>query len=362
MERVSTGIAGLDKMLRGGLIPKRPYVVSGASGTGKTILALQFIVEGLRNSEPCILVSLDEPPSETKSNIAAFGWNLDRLKILDATPDIRMHKRKSVIDVGTTLDLRDMEDVRDIRQSQQLRSMEVSIHSVQKMLKQEFFQHLERTRQPYQRIVIDSLTALKMFALVGVDSRIMIQSFMRFLSELEATTLIVSEHLETGGLETEFFLARGKIRVHKWLDGTSIRRAISIEKYRGSSFDDKMRPMTIGREGVSVNSAGVVPPNSTVMGTISAQLFERGLAEQITRSIEDLFEKTERCRKRGHDISHTEMDLTKAMLALQRKHYQEAVDIVEKVSEKIGVLLAQDKEKPPPPPTLPPPPEEARGI
>ena len=84
-----------------------------------------------------MLVSLDEPPSEVKANMAAFGWNLDRLKILDATPDIRMHKRtRSVIDVGTTLDIRDMEEVKDIRQSQQLRTMEVSIHSVQKMMKQ----------------------------------------------------------------------------------------------------------------------------------------------------------------------------------------------------------------------------------
>src|SRR5881409_3729159 len=114
MDRVKTGVAGLDTMLNGGLLPARPYVVSGPTGSGKTILAVQFLLDGLRQQEPCLLVTLDEPPIEVKANMGTFGWNLDRLKILDATPDIRAHKRqRSVIDVGTSLDVRDMEDVTD---------------------------------------------------------------------------------------------------------------------------------------------------------------------------------------------------------------------------------------------------------
>jgi len=359
MDRVSTGITGLDKMLRGGLIPRRPYVISGASGTGKTIVAMQFIVDGLKRGEPCMWVSLDEPPNELKANMATFGWNLDHLKILDATPDIRMHKRtKSVIDVGTTLDVRDMEEVRDIRVSQQLRSMEVSIHSVQKMLKQEFFQHLERTKENYRRIAIDSLTALKMFSLVGVDSRIMIQSFIRFLSELEATCVIVSEHLDTSMIETEFFLARGMIRLHKWLDGSSIKRAISIEKMRGSGFDDKMRPLTIGPNGVTVDAAGKIPLNSTVVHALGSQFMEARIAEQVTVSIEKAFEMAEQCRRQGHDVSHAEMDLTRAMLMIQRGQLNEAMDMVERLRVNLELLLKPKSEVIPPPPA----PEEARGI
>jgi KaiC/GvpD/RAD55 family RecA-like ATPase len=358
MDRVSTGVAGLDKMLRGGLIPRRPYVISGASGTGKTILAMQFIVEGLKQGEACMWVSLDEPPNELKANMTAFGWNLDHLKILDATPDIRMHKRKSVIDVGTTLDVRDMEEVKGIRVSQQLRSMEVSIHSVQKMLKQEFFQHQERTGENYQRIAIDSLTALKMFSLVGVDSRIMIQSFMRFLSELEATCLIISEHLDTSIIETEFFLARGKIRLHKWLDGSSIRRAISIEKMRGTGFDEKMRQLTIGPNGVTVDPSSRVPLNTTVVHALGSQFLEKRIAEQATVSIEKAFEMAEQCRHQGHDISRVEMDLTRAMLMVQRGQLHDAMEMVERVRLGMELLLKPKSEAPPPPP----PPEEARGI
>src|SRR5947207_11411069 len=141
MDRVKTGIVGLDTMLNGGFLPTRPYVVSGPTGSRTTVLAAHFLLEGLRLQEPCLLVALDEPPIEVKANMATFGWNMDRLKILDATPDVRAHKRtRSVIDVGTSLDVRDMEDVTDIRQSSQVRALEVTVHSVQKMIKQEFSQ------------------------------------------------------------------------------------------------------------------------------------------------------------------------------------------------------------------------------
>src|SRR5438132_14167723 len=126
--------------------------------------------------------------------MASFGGYIVRLKILGAPPDVRAHKRqRSVIDVGTSLDVRDMEDVTDIRQSSQVRALEVTVHSVQKMIKQEFSQHLERTKQRYKRIAVDSMTALKMYSLQGQDIRLLMQSFLRFLAELEATTLIVSE-------------------------------------------------------------------------------------------------------------------------------------------------------------------------
>src|SRR5256886_12162981 len=138
MDRVKTGVVGLDTMLNGGFLPARPYVVSGPTGSGKTVLVAHFLLEGLRLQEPCLLVTLDDPPIEVKATMATFGWNMDRLKILDATPDVRAHKRtRSVIDVGTSLDVRDMEDVTHIRQSAQLRDLEVTVHSLQKITMQE---------------------------------------------------------------------------------------------------------------------------------------------------------------------------------------------------------------------------------
>jgi KaiC/GvpD/RAD55 family RecA-like ATPase len=325
MERISTGVEGLDRMLHGGLLPKRPYVVSGPSGSGKTTLAMHFLLEGIRRAEPVLLVALDEPPSEVKANTAAFGWNLDRCKILDATPDVKAHKRtRSVIDVGTTLDVRDMEDVSDIRRSSQIRALEVTIHGVQKMMKQEFYQRLEATGERYLRIVVDSMTALKMFSLDGEDARILIQSFMRFLSELEATTLLVSERRDPTSLETEFLLARGEVRLHKWLDGDRVKRAVSVERLRGSAFDDRYRPMVIGDRGMVVYPTGEVPSRGLSAGTVGAAFLEGRVADELANLFEDALQAVDAAHRRRLGVKDAESALLRAMLAFHRRRYETA--------------------------------------
>ncbi|HYM38712.1 MAG TPA: ATPase domain-containing protein [Thermoplasmata archaeon] len=356
MERVKTGVEGLDAMLTGGLLPTRPYIISGPTGSGKTILATEFLLDGLKRNEPCLLVTLDEPPIEVKSNMTMFGWNLDRLKILDATPDVRAHKRqRSVIDVGTALDVRDMEDVQDIRQSSQIRALEVTVHSVQKMIKQEFFGRLERTKERYKRIVVDSMTALKMFSMEGEDSRILIQSFMRFLSELEATTLIVSEHLDRKAIETEFFLGRGEIRLHKWVDSTTVRRAISIEKFRGSRFDDHVRPLAITGDGLVVYADQQVAMTNGVGTHGSETLLEMRIIDDISNVFEAALRKVEEAQRRQIPVRDVEVSLSRAMLHFQRKNYQKAMKQAlacnSELEQRLGIV-------PPPPATpVPPPPK-----
>ena len=186
--------------------------------------------------------------------MATFGWNLDALTTLDATPDIKAHKKKNVIDVGTSLDVRGMDQVTDVRKSMQIRTQEVTIHSVQKMIKQSARDLRERSGGRYSRILIDSMTALKRFSLKSEDARVLVQSFLRFLSELEVTTLLVSNPMNPEALESEFLLARGEILMHKWIEGSHIRRAISIERMRGTAFDDRLRPMSIGKHGMTVHS------------------------------------------------------------------------------------------------------------
>src|SRR6266849_4319896 len=361
MDRVKTGVAGLDTILNGGLLPARPYVVSGPTGGGKTILAVHFLLEGLRQQEPCLLVTLDEPPIEVKANMATFSWNLDRLKILDATPDIRAHKRqRSVIDVGTFLDVRDMEDVTEIRQSSQIRALEVTVHSVQKMIKQEFSHHLERTKQRYKRVVIDSMTALKMFAMQGQDSRILIQSFVRFLAELEATTLIVSERLNKKILETEFFLARGEIRLNKWIDGSVIRRAISIEKFRGSTFDDRMHPISIGDNGMVVYlDAPAQTRVSTPAPKPGESLLETRLIDEVSNVIESIMRQIEDAHRRQVPIRDIEVSLSRAMLAFQRLNYQKAMKLALACDSELKERLGKAP-LPPPISTPPRPPPEIR--
>lgn len=344
MNRISTGIDGLDAMLKGGLIPGRPYVVTGPPGSGKSIMGVHFLLEGIQNGESVILVTVDEPPNEIKANMAHFGWNLDRLRILDATPDIRAHsKSKSIIDVGTTLDVRDMEQVSEMRKSQQLRIMEVSIHSVQKMLRQEFADHFKVTGKRYTRVVIDSMTSLKLFGMKGEDQRILIQSFLRFLSELEATTLIVTDLPDEERLETEFLLARGEIRLHKWYESHAVRRAVSIEKFRGSPFDDTYRPMVIGGDGLFIHAEGQVAVDGRRTDGSVGRFLRDILSEEVSEVLEEIFRVWERCESEGANVRDLRPRIYRALVHLQLGRHEDVLRQAMAILEALRERRAQAK-------------------
>jgi len=227
------------------------------------------------------------------------------------------------------------------------------VHSVQKMIKQEFAHHLERTKERYKRIVIDSMTALKMFSMQGQDSRVLTQSFLRFLAELESTTLIVSERLDRKILETEFFLSRGEIRLHKWVDGSVVRRAIPIEKFRGSAFDDKMRPVSITDKGMVVYLDGPAQTRVASAGPIAGEsLLETRLIDEVSNVIESVMKGIEDAHRRQVPIRDVEVSLSRAMLAFQRRNYRKAMKIALGCDSDLKERLRQ---APPAPPTAIPP-------
>jgi len=76
LERVSTGVAGLDAMLDGGMLRASATVVQGGTGTGKTLLGLQFLLEGARRGEAGILFMLEETPDQVRAFARSLGWDL----------------------------------------------------------------------------------------------------------------------------------------------------------------------------------------------------------------------------------------------------------------------------------------------
>jgi circadian clock protein KaiC len=77
-QRVTTGIAGLDPLLEGGLPKGRSILVTGEPGTGKSMFAIQYIVEGLKRGEKCIFVTADEEPIDILEQAASMGWDIER--------------------------------------------------------------------------------------------------------------------------------------------------------------------------------------------------------------------------------------------------------------------------------------------
>ena len=91
-QRISTGIAGLDLLLHGGFVKGRTYLLTGDTGTGKTIACLQLLQQALSQGEKAVYVTVDERPSEITDSALSFSWNLQHhiqeknLAILDASP------------------------------------------------------------------------------------------------------------------------------------------------------------------------------------------------------------------------------------------------------------------------------------
>ncbi len=246
---MSTGVPGLDDMLRGGLIAERPYVVSGTSGSGKTTLGIQFLHEGVKRGERALMVAIDEPPSEIRENVRALGWDVGKIRILDVHPAAKAFSKKvSLVEVAAQRSVGSLRDAGPNLKTEAMKLVtpDISVQSLQLMLKQE----LQETK--YSRVVVDSLTSLKKLSESAGDTDNGVVSLLRFLSESRVTSLIVTDIPDPTQLQAEIFICRGEIRLHKRLISSRTDRFVSIEKFRGSAHDTLPRPLVITEKGIVV--------------------------------------------------------------------------------------------------------------
>jgi len=247
--KIPTGVPGLDRMLHGGLIAKRPYIVSGPPGSGKTTMLFQFLREGIAGGERVLFVALDEPPNEIKANMRTFRWDIGDVDILDANSDIRRFEPTPIVEISDEQEPAKFRDLPDgIRKTPEVESHEVTVHSLQPLLKTLLRKH------GYQRLAIDSMTGLRYFCMRDFEEDVSTQSFMRFLTEEKVTAFLAVETAGEMDVPAESFLARGEVRLHRIRDDSGIRRFVSIEKYKGSAHDEMVYPMEITDRGIVVQA------------------------------------------------------------------------------------------------------------
>jgi circadian clock protein KaiC len=226
--KVPTGIAGLDEISGGGLPRGRTTLLVGGSGSGKTILALQFLVNGARRGEAGIFVAFEETPERIVANAETFGWDLqslqqDNLYFMDAQP------MPDLIQSGT-FDLSGMlaalgEKVSELKAS---------------------------------RIVFDALDIVLSLLPDSVAQRREIYRLHAWLLEHGLTGVITvkAENDVSGSISQpfgfmQFMVDCAIILNHSVVLGVS-QRNLRVQKYRGSSFDENESPFLIGRGGFEV--------------------------------------------------------------------------------------------------------------
>lgn len=227
MEKVKIGIAGLDHMLNGGLVARRSYLITGGPGAGKTILSMQFLLEGAANKEKGVYIALEERGAELIEDMGVFGWDLHNIKIIDTIqePDTKTWSLRSD-----------------------------SVVSKPDMTLSNLVSMIEKKIETYNatRIVLDSITTIRMLYESEIAARKDILSLMNFLNTSGCTSLLTVESPLTDRIGMEEFLASGVIKLHMINKEGETVNAISVEKMRGMAFDKHMRPMKITNKGIEV--------------------------------------------------------------------------------------------------------------
>ena len=224
MERILTGIEGLDRITAGGFPKGSSILVSGAAGTGKTILAMQFLYNGaLKCNEAGLYVTFETNPKTISWDMESFGWDIKKLQ------DKNLFKIYKLNITAT-------------RPEQVRQQIESELRIIAKMAKE----------INAKRLVVDSTTAFGARLASTAELRGFLYNFCDSLKELGCTTILTAE---TRGGKNDFsafgveeFVVDGIVSLYF----TPPNRSIFVRKLRGTNHSKRVHPFEINGKGVEV--------------------------------------------------------------------------------------------------------------
>ncbi|MFH1056832.1 MAG: ATPase domain-containing protein [Candidatus Micrarchaeota archaeon] len=221
MNRINSGIPGVDELIEGGFPEGSSILVAGSPGAGKSILCLEFLYNGaLEYGEPGVYITMEEGPHNFWWNMQRFKWDLlplerdNKLKIYKFEPTAEMHN--------------DPEEqvARIIEKAKSLKA---------------------------KRLVVDSLTAFEFWLQDLKQIRYAVYLLVEELRKLDCTALLTSEsptgEMALSRFGVEEFLTDGILQ----LFFTPPNRALFIRKMRGTNHSKKIHPLNINDSGLSIN-------------------------------------------------------------------------------------------------------------
>jgi circadian clock protein KaiC len=226
IERALTGISGLDEILNGGLPCNHLYLIDGSPGTGKTTLALQFLMEGAKKGEKGLYVTLSESRRELEGVADSHGWSLDGIEIYELaalTPGDR--EKDYTIFHPAEVELQG--------------TIDAVLAEVERL-------------QPI-RVVFDSLSEMRLLARDALRFRRQILSIKQFFASRTGTVLLLDDKTSPDGDLQLHSLAHGVIVLeHVALEYGSERRRLQVTKVRGSRFRGGYHDFRITTGGLAV--------------------------------------------------------------------------------------------------------------
>lgn len=240
-DRLRSGIEGLDDILGGGLTPHRMYLVEGAPGTGKTTLALQFLLEGVQEGQVGLYITLSETRSELISVADSHGWDLSQFRILELLSDEGLDPQFE----QTVLHPAEVE-------------LGETVRSV--------IQQVEQIKPA--RIVLDSLSELRLLSQNALRYRRQILALKRYFATRECTVLLLDDNTSDPSDIQLHSIAHGVITLDNVVhDYGGNRRRVRIAKMRGIKFREGYHDFSLDTGGIKVYPRLVAAEHHADFGT-----------------------------------------------------------------------------------------------